>query len=139
MYIRFKIDNVLYYYDDLYSFQSFYHILHIVKCIVRFLQRLAYATVLTLVLSIWYCSYTVKHAILFPIMAMFLHCMLTPTLLLRIIKAILTPMFLICILTAMFLLLILMPILMAMFPGVGSEILAMRDFRDSFFLSCLTQ
>ena len=27
MYIRFRIDNILYNYDDLYSFQSFYHIL----------------------------------------------------------------------------------------------------------------
>ena len=59
MYIKFKINNILYYYDDLYSFQSFYHILHIVKCIVPFLKRLGYATVFTL-LSIWYCSYTVN-------------------------------------------------------------------------------
>ena len=31
IYIRFRMDNIFYYYDDLYSFQSFYHILHIVK------------------------------------------------------------------------------------------------------------
>ena len=81
MSIRFKIDNISYYYDDLYSYHSIYQILHIVKCIVQFLQHQVYATVLTL-LSIWYCSYTVTHTILFPITAMFPHCMLMPMFLL---------------------------------------------------------